>query len=251
MYCTRLVLALSIIFHVDTAPLFCHTSPRAERWLSGRKRHPAKVLYSSPGTKGSNPFLSAIFISLVQRIRTLSLLAFSGIFLTGCSFGAPSSPDSATPTSYEITPEYGLSVPASWEIYPKEEYPATILFAAKQNIFTTGFPASVSVSTAQARPTSLEQFVVNNLEIVRKKSQDMKVVSQTNVSDANADKMLVEYSERRSQDSSRIGLFSLYVIPKTVQQSYVITMLFDPSISSSEKEELQKIVLSFNLKKSQ
>src|SRR5690625_7907501 len=30
-----------------------------ERWLSGRKRHPAKVLYPARGTEGSNPSLSA------------------------------------------------------------------------------------------------------------------------------------------------------------------------------------------------
>ncbi len=30
-----------------------------ERWLSGRKRHPAKVLSPSRGSVGSNPTLSA------------------------------------------------------------------------------------------------------------------------------------------------------------------------------------------------
>lgn len=175
---------------------------------------------------------------------------FCGLFLlTGCSISNNSKEVETNKEQGFITPEYSVAVPASWEIYPKEEYPATILFAARQNVFSTSIPASISISTIQSKPESLEIFVAKNLESVRKKSQDLQVVSQTNVSDSSAEKMLVEYSERNASDYSRIGFFALYVLPKNISQSYVVTMLFDGTISSSEKEELQKIVGSFTLKK--
>lgn len=183
--------------------------------------------------------------------RVFFALAFASLMISGCSLGGTSSTTTTSDSSSEfayITPEYSIDVPASWEIYPKEQYPATILFAARQIIASQQIPASISISTTPSRPSSLEQFVSRNLEGVRKKSQDVQVVSQTDVSDASSDRMIVEYSERSSKDFSRIGFFALYVIPKNLQQSYVITLLFDEALSASEKEELQKMVLSFTLK---
>lgn len=234
---------------MDRGFIFWHTGFRAERWLSGRKRHPAKVLCSLPGTMGSNPILSAIFCFAMRISGILSFALALLLVFSGCSFGSSSSSSSGEKTdSGYITPEYTIAVPAAWEIYPKEEYPASILFAARQNVYTHRVPASVSISTTASKPSSIDQFVAKNLESVRKVSQDIQVLSTADVSDSSADKILVEYSERSSKDFSRIGFLSLYVVPKTVEQSYVITMLFDEATTADEKEELQKIILSFTLK---
>ena len=49
-----------------------HFSVRyTERWLSGRKRHPAKVLSPSRGSVGSNPTLSAPYRGIILKVVSL------------------------------------------------------------------------------------------------------------------------------------------------------------------------------------
>lgn len=149
--------------------------------------------------------------------------------------------------------EYSINIPKEWEVFPKKEYPKSLVFSAKEPAFSSRFPAVLAIAKENSVPDSLNQFISRNLEEVRRNSQDFKKISEKEIpqsaDEENRKSRLVEYRERRSADNSFFGIFSYYLLPENKQESYVVTMIFDPDISDEKKAEYEKIITSFHLKK--
>ena len=181
--------------------------------------------------------------------QIFQVLLLSSFFVFSGCFG--SNEEEEPVKNLENTGEYTIKIPQDWEIFPKEEYPKSIILSARQPSYSSRIPAMIAIAKESSRPQNLDQFIKRNLEEVRRNSQDFQKISEKKIENENVESQLIEYREKRSNDNSLIGIYSYYLLPKNQENSYLVTMVFDPEISDDDKKKLETIITSFNFKKSE
>lgn len=165
--------------------------------------------------------------------------------LSGCTGGDDE--ESQNPEAEAQKISYQLDLPKTWKTLPEDQYPQSLIFAAKESNGPARISPVLAVAREYLRPASLDDFVTRNLEEVRRSSQDFKMVNSENISVNSEQRKIVEYSETRSRDGTEIGIYSLYVVPDKYQLSYVVTVVFDQSETENRKKELKDLLLSFRI----
>lgn len=177
-----------------------------------------------------------------QVVLVGCVLTFSGCF------GSNSEDSTVSSQTLETLVDYDLQIPSDWEVFPKEEYPDSIVFSAREASYTSRIPAVIAVSKESAVPASMDQFVSRNLEEVRRASQDFLKISEEDVDKDGFAARFVEYQETRSADASVLGFYSLYVLPEDNTSSYVVTLLFDGDLDDAKRSALKDIILSYSMR---
>lgn len=182
--------------------------------------------------------------TFMKQIFQVLLIGF--VFsLSGCFDGGEKDAELKT---FENIVEYTIDIPKEWEVFPKEEYPQSLVFSAKEPAYSSRIPSIIAIAKESSRPQNLDQFISRNLEEVRRSSQDFTIISETDIDRENVQSRLIEYTERRSSDHSVIGIYSYYLLPNEQNNSYIVTMVFDGSHSQEKKDSLSQIVTSFHFK---
>jgi hypothetical protein len=181
---------------------------------------------------------------MIKKIYKTIFIILTPFLLSGC-FGETTE-ESKTENITE-SKEYSLNIPKDWEIFPKEEYPKSIIFSAREPAYSSLIPSIIVVSKENSIPQSLEQFVNRNLESIRIQSQDFKEIFKEKIDKESFEAYFIEYSERKSMDNSLIKFYSLYVLPKNNESVYIVTILFDGNTKEEKYSNLKNILLSFKL----
>ncbi len=192
-------------------------------------------------------FKNSIFI-----LSIISLFTFSG-----CLEGS----NEENIQEIETKANYSISIPETWEIFPKQEYPKYMIFAAREPNYISEIPLSITISNINSLPPSLDILIKKNYEMVRKASQDFKIISEENftteeiikseISDTITSKKpasrLVIYTEKYAGTNTFAQVYSLNVISYSEKKTYVINILSDMNASEAEKELIMNILQSFTL----
>jgi len=184
-----------------------------------------------------------------------SLFIFSGCFGGDTEEGV---------TEVETESNYSISIPDTWEIFPKKEYEKNMIFAARESEYSSNFPTILTISSIHSLPLSLNALISKNYESIRKESQDFKIISEEDFSvKENAenestysnpdetrkpDARLVIYTENYTGTNSFALVYSLNVLSYKEQKTYVLNILTDLTASEKEKELIMQILQSFTLK---
>ncbi|HID92104.1 TPA: hypothetical protein EYP45_03230 [Candidatus Peregrinibacteria bacterium] len=194
----------------------------------------------------------------------LPLLTFSGCF---------DGTDTNDTETQEVkdTKNYSISIPNTWEIFPKNEFEKNMIFAARQGEYSSNVPITITISQTQSLPESLEILIKKNYEIVRRESQDFKIISETDFTTKEVRKeqtdenkteqkkyinpeetrepasKLVIYTEKYTSNNSFAQIYSLNVLSYKEKKTYVINILCDMNASEKEKELIMDILTSFTI----
>lgn len=179
-----------------------------------------------------------------KKLYNLIYIIFIPFLFSGCFGGNNEENNTENLTQSK---EYSLDIPKDWEIFPEEEYPQSIIFSAREPVYSALIPSIIVVSKEVSVPNSLEQFVNRNLESIRLESQDFKEIFREKIDKENFESYFIEYSERKSMDNSLIKFYSLYVLPKNNKSVYIVSILFDGNTKEEKYNNLKNILLSFKL----
>jgi len=196
----------------------------------------------------------------------LSLFTFSGCFDGGS--------DEAV-TEAETDSNYSISIPETWEVFPKKEYEKNMIFAAREAEYSSNFPIILTISSIHSLPSSLNTLINKNYEVIRKESQDFKIISEedftvqeierstdsnegeeeskitNSISNPNETRTpaarLVTYTENYTGTNSFALVYSLNVLSYKEQKTYVINILTDLNASDEEKDLIMQILKSFTI----
>ncbi len=173
----------------------------------------------------------------------------------------------------ETQGNYSISIPSNWEIFPKSEYEKNMIFAAREAEYSSIIPTTITISQVHSLPPSLNTLIKKNYEIVRRESQDFKIVSEEDFTteetekdqDENNDEnkenkiqinqnetrepksRLVIYTEKYTGTNSFALIYSLNVLSYKERKTYVINILTDLNSSDEEKERILNILKSFTI----
>ncbi len=193
--------------------------------------------------------LKSQFITL----SLLSLFTFSGCFNS----------DENTTKEIDTDSTYSISIPEKWEILPKNEYEKHMIFAARDSQYTANIPTTLTISSINSLPPSLDMLIKKNYEQVRENSQDFKIISQEdfeieekvkensqytpNENQQKPHAKLVTYKEKYSGTNTFTLVYSLNILSYTQNTTYVINILSDVNQTEEEKELIRNILQSFTI----
>jgi hypothetical protein len=210
-----------------------------------------------------------IYKKIVLPFLLTSLLTFSGCF---------DGSDSETETQeVETKGNYSIAIPQNWEIFPESEFEKNMIFAAREGEYDSSVPVTITISHAYSLPQSLDTLIQKNFEIIRKQSQDFKIISEEKfttqeiekeqTTDKNTgaenteenktyinpdetrtpDSKLVIYTEKYTTTNSFAKIYSLNVLSYKENKTYVVNILSDINETDEKKELIRNILQSFTI----
>jgi len=186
----------------------------------------------------------------MKRIFSIVLFGCTLLF-SGCG---NSEEDSSAENSEQVhenltKSNFEMFTPDDWETVDEKKYPKNIILLKREPKLSSDFSTLISVSSENLSYDSLLRFTQENLENIRKNSQDFQILEQESVElSSGINAYLVEYSDWYSRGNKRIHFYDLYVIDQENNTSYSVQIIHDPKLTEDHKTFLkEKILKSFTL----